>query len=128
MPKSRKKAVAAGEIDPTSDDVVLAYVDEDDRSARNVPARDLTHADIARLAYQRSLSEVYEDVGKPIDPDEPDGPRHQRPDPREPDQAAAAAIIEELVATGIYSTDLPPAPADPTPVTEPATPATKPEA
>lgn len=121
MPKTKEAT-----IDPASDAVVLAYVGEGG-SARNVPARDLTHNDVAHLAFQRSLAGVFDVVGQPIDPEKPDGPRHQRPDPGQPDQTVAAAVIAELVATGLYSTEVPAAPAEPTPETTPAAPAETPE-
>lgn len=88
-------------VDPTSTTVVLTYVG-DGRSARNIPARDLTEADIARLAYQRSLAAVAADVGQPIYREDPDSPLYERPDPRKPDPKIAETVLEELLATPLY--------------------------
>lgn len=60
----------------------------DDRSARNVPARDLTEADLARLAYRRAAAETLAGGS--------------RPDPRRPDAALVEAIRTELLGTGLY--------------------------
>lgn len=90
--------------DPASLRVVLHHRG----SARNVaaPARDLTAADLARLAYREAARDGLADG--------------RRPDPRHPDQDLASAIAERLVASGAYSFD-PPAPAAaPTPAAESA--------
>jgi hypothetical protein len=108
------KKSASLTIDPTSNEVVLAYRGDGVGSARNAPTRDLTHNDIARLVYRESLGEVARDVGQPVDREDPDSPLFAPPDPRAPDQALATAIVDELVASGRFTTDVPePAPAEP---------------
>src|SRR5688500_4258141 len=107
-------------FDLRSDEVILAYVG-DGRSARNAPARDLTHNDIARLAYREALNEVANAVGLPIDSEDPDGPKYERPDHKVVDQARVAAIYNELAESGFFSTDVPEPAPEPTP--EPAAPA-----
>lgn len=117
-------------FDVHSAEVVLAYVDEDrGRSARNAPARDLTHNDIARLAYREALAEVQNDIGQPIDREDPDGPKFERPDHKTVDQARAAEIYASLVESGYFSTDLPAPTPEPTSDTtpEPVAPAEAPE-
>lgn len=76
--------------DHGSDEIVLAYVGP--RIAAGVPARDLTAADLARLAYRAAANAGLADG--------------IRPDPRDPDHERAAAIAERLTAKGIYSTDV----------------------
>lgn len=56
-----------------------------------IPARDLTESDLARIAYRRALAETAAD-GK-------------RPDPRNPDPAALAAITAELTSSGLFMED-----------------------
>lgn len=121
MPKK-----TAPTIDPRSDEIILAYVGDGSRSARNAPARHLTGNDIARLAYVEALAEVSNDIGRPIDPEDPDGPVYERPDHRVADQARCAEIIAALVESGLFSSDLPEADPEPTPA--PAAPAEAPEA
>jgi len=124
-----KKSTAT--IDPASADVVLAYVDDErGRSARNAPRRHLTHNDIARLAFEEALLEVARDVGQPVDRKDPDGPLIARPDPRDPDPARVAAIVDELLESGYFSTDLSgiEAPPESPSVPEPAAPADSQEA
>lgn len=89
MPKTKTADPVQPLADPTSDRVVLAFVEG---SSRNVPApaRDLTAADIARLAYQEAARRGLADG--------------IRPDPRNPDQELAAAIVERLIGTGLYTT------------------------
>jgi hypothetical protein len=106
-------------IDLRSGEVILAYVDERGRSARNAPARDLTHNDIARLAYREALAEVANDVGQPIDRTNPDGPKYERPDHKTVDQARAGAIYADLVDSGYFSPDIPPPATEPAPAPEP---------
>lgn len=97
-------------IDPLSAELVLEYTDEPDedqvggRSARNAPPRDLSHGDVARLAYVEALSKVAQDVGQPVrdDDGEPTDEVITRPDPREPDPELTAAILTELVDSGYY--------------------------
>lgn len=87
-------------FDPRSDRLVLRYVG-DGRPLNGVPARDLTESDLCRIAYERALT-----VGT-------------RPDPRAPDQAAVAAIRDELLARGQFALASSPAtPAEPAPTPE----------
>lgn len=111
-------------IDPTSAAVALVH-DGSDRGAAGAPARDLTEADIARLAYRRARAASDDQVGRLIDPDDPDKGVIARPDPRTPDPAVVAEILDELQASGRYApaekpakkaakvTDTPPDPAAP---------------
>jgi len=94
-------------IDPTSSAIVLVH-DGSERAAAGAPARDLSGNDIARLAYRRALAEVAEDIGRPVDRDDEEAGVITRLDPRQPDEAIVAAIVEELVASGRYA---PPEPA-----------------
>lgn len=125
------------EIDRTSAEVVLYFVGQ--RSARNAPARDLTHNDIARLAYREALDEVLVDVGRPIDPDDPDAGVIERPDHKTVDQERANAIVAGLLESGSFALEAPAVPAEePEPTTPPTdapdtttpadVPATQPEA
>ncbi len=118
MPK-----IHAGAFDPLSDRLVLRYVG-DGRPIRAVPARDLTESDLCRLAYERALTAVAREVGQPIDPERPELGLVTRPDPRMPDQAAVAALRDELVDRGQFEPASTP-PAEPAPV--PVAPATTPE-
>lgn len=133
MPAKKKPSEPSIEpfpVDARSDRVVLAYVGEDERSARNAPPRDLTENDLARLAFVERMREVGNDVGQPIDKDDPDSELITRPDPRDPDPAHVGAIVAELVASGRFSTDVPEPPAekpDDSPTPPPDQPATKPE-
>lgn len=121
-------------VDPLSARIILAHVDPAGRSARNAPARDLTEADVARLAYREALAEVAQDVGTLIDPADADGPRYERPNPRQPDPGRVGAIVVDLLASGRFvpiadapAADAPaPPPADPA-APEPAEPAPTPE-
>lgn len=89
-------------VDPRSARVVLRYVGEDNRSARNAPPTDITEHGLARLAYVERMREIAQDVGQPIDHEKPDGPKFERPDPRSPDPDRVGAIVEELVASGRF--------------------------
>jgi len=100
MSKSKAAAATAPQIDPASDETVVWWVGP--RSARDAPARDLTHADIARIAYRESLRAVVRDVGTEVD-----GEVIARPDPRQPDQALCAEILEDLVASEQFTTEAP---------------------
>ena len=118
-------------VDARSDRVVLTYIGENDRSARNAPPRDLTENDLARLAFVERIREVGGDVGQPVDHEDPDGPRIERPDPHAPDPELVGAIVAELVASGRFTTDVPKpkkskAPKDDA-VDQPGAPATTPE-
>lgn len=122
-------------IDPRSDEVILAYKGDGVRSARNAAPRDLTHNDVARLAYLEALGEVQNDVGQPIDREDPDSPLYERPDPRKVDQPRARRIIADLVASGLFKATRAAKPADDgdeqkdtPPPNEPEPPAEKPEA
>ncbi len=84
-------------FDPRSDRLVLRYVG-DGRPLSDVPTRDLTENDLCRIAYQRSLASAA-----------------TRPDPRTPDQAAVAAVRDELLARGQFVAAVP---AEPAPTTE----------
>lgn len=87
------------EVDATSDKRVLVYVGDGTRSARNAPPHDLTGGDLARLAYIERVREIGNDVGQPIDRDDPEGARFERPDPRNPDPELVGAIVADLVAS-----------------------------
>lgn len=89
-------------IDPTSDAIVFVH-DGSERGAAGAPARDLTENDIARLAYRRSVAAVTDDVGRPIDPDDPEAGVIERPDPRKPDPEVVDEILAELEASGRYA-------------------------
>lgn len=93
-------------LDPSSAAVVLTYVG-DGREAGDAPARDLSANDLARLVFVRSTATVHSDTY----PDADGVATGIRPDPMNPDPETAAALVAELVATGLYSTDLPAAPA-----------------
>ena len=80
-------------IDPTSEAIVLTFAGG--ATADDVPARDLHGGDLARIAYGRALW-----AAPTIRP----GPASQ---------AALAAVLSDLVATGAFVT-----------ATEPAAPAT----
>lgn len=90
MPRKPAAADAPPAVDPTSSAIVLAYAG-DGRSARNVPARHLSAADLARLAYRRALADTAADG--------------IRPDPRHPDADMVAQLLAELTRFGIYSAD-----------------------
>lgn len=92
-------------IDPTSDAIALKYIG-DGRALTDVPARDLTHNDVARLAYQRDLAVVARDVGQPIDRDDPDSALYERPSHREPNPETVTAVVADLVASGKFTTKL----------------------
>ncbi len=130
MPSKKKTAEPGAEpfeVDPRSAKVVLHYVGENDRSARNAPPRDLTESDLARLAYVERIREIGSDVGQPIDREDPDSELIARPDPRDPDPVLVGAIVADLVASGRFSLDLP-EPAKPdSPTPEPVKPADEPE-
>ncbi|HXU85589.1 MAG TPA: hypothetical protein VN773_07265 [Verrucomicrobiae bacterium] len=134
MPSKKVTAEATGPepvaIAAHSSRVVLAYVG-DGRSARNAPPHDLTENDLARLAYIERLRPVANEIGQPIDREDPDSPLFSRPDPRDPDAAHVAEIVAELVASGHFSDEVPepdaPATEDPPTTPEPDAPATEPE-
>jgi hypothetical protein len=92
-------------IDATSDEIVAHYTGDGTLAAAGAPARDLTHNDIARLAYQREISEVGDMVGKPADRDDPDSRIVERPDPRKPKAVTVKAILAELDESGRYRID-----------------------
>lgn len=96
-------------IDVRSADIVLVH-DGSDRGAAGAPARDLSANDIGRLAYRRALAAVSDQVGRPIDPSDLELGVITRPDPRQPDEAIVAEILEELLASGRYA---PAAPIEP---------------
>jgi hypothetical protein len=87
VPKTKTTDPALPLADPASERVVLAFVEG---SARNVdaPARALTAADIARLAYQEAARRGLADG--------------IRPDPHTPDQAIAGELVEALLRSGLY--------------------------
>lgn len=91
-------------VDPSSTAVVLEYIVEDDRPISGVPLRDLTEHDLARLAYERSLEPIADQVGRPIDPDHPERGVIARPDPLRPDPKVVQEIHDELVARGRFRT------------------------
>lgn len=66
---------------------VLRYVGRE--PFRGVPARSLSEADLARLAYQRAMTTT--------------GPDGFRPDPRSPDPALIEKITAELIGSGLYT-------------------------
>ena len=102
------------EIRAGSASVVLVYAD-DGRTAAGVPARDLTANDIVRLAYVRRLSVIGQDVGRPSDPADPESEPIAAPDPRDPDPDDVRAVLDELMADGIYSNPKEPKSSKPTP-------------
>jgi hypothetical protein len=93
-------------IDSRSDRIVLVH-DGSGRGAGGAPARDLSEHDVARLAYQRSLAEVIDRVGQPVDPEDPEKGVISRPDPRTPDPDHVEAILAELEASGRYAAPKP---------------------
>jgi hypothetical protein len=119
MPPKKKRAASASkaepfEVDPRSDRIVLAYVGENDRSARNAPPRALTENDLARLAYVEALAPIAEVVGQPVYDDKEIGDGDpadhivgyvERPDPRDPDSQLVGEIVAELVASEYFTTD-----------------------
>lgn len=100
MPSPKKPAESL-ELDPRSADVVLYYVG-DGRAPRGVPADDLTQNQLARLVYIRSLDALGNELV--VDPKTGIG-SGIRPDQKAPDPKVAAEIVNELVATGWYSTE-----------------------
>lgn len=107
MARKQHDSASVLELDPSSAAVVLAYVG-DGRDAGDAPARDLTHNDLARLVFVRACSAVHGDTA----PDPETGVATGiRPDPMTPDPVVAAALVAELIGTGLYSIDLPAAPA-----------------
>ena len=105
-----------GAFDPLSDRLALRYVG-DGRPIRATPARDLAESDLCRLAYERALNAVARDVGQPIDRERPELGLVTKPDPRSPDQAAVAAIRDELIARGQFEAVTIP-PVEPAPISE----------
>lgn len=125
--------VRTRDIDHTSDEIVLKYTGDGNRIVRDVPARDLTGADVARLAYVRDLRPIANGVGQPVDRDDPDSPVHERPDPRNPKASTIREVLDELEASDIYEALPAPKAAkkDPEPTVttnQPDAPAPKPEA
>lgn len=94
--------VVLPQADPTSDAVVLRFTGHGRAGA---PERDLTAADLARLAYTEAARRTLADG--------------TRPDPRKPDPEIAAAIARRLVASGAYSIDLADPDAEPAATTTP---------
>lgn len=95
--------VRTREISHDSADVVLEYSGDGRSYVRDAPARDLTGSDIARVAYLRELAEVAQDVGQPIDREDPDKGVVQRPDPRAPKAETIRTVLDELEASGKYA-------------------------
>lgn len=73
-------------VDPASERLVLEHIGP--ARSGSVPARDLTAADIARLAYEQAARDGLADG--------------IRPDRRNPDQEIAAAIVAQLVDSGRF--------------------------
>ena len=95
--------------DPTSARVILSYVG-DGRSISGVPARDLSENDVCRLAYERALAAVAQDVGRPVDPENPDAGVITKPDPRRPSQRLVRDIVDELLNLPVPAFRLAPKP------------------
>lgn len=98
--RARRPALAPGEVDVRSADPLLFYTGDGDGRpfVTGVPARDLSGNDLARVAWVRS------------DRSEENPVRLASPD--DVDQETLAALRDELIATGIYTTTAPAAPAD----------------
>lgn len=88
--KAAKEPQAESLADPTSDRIVLAFLPGP--RIVGTPNRDLTAADLARLVYEEGAAAGLQDG--------------TRPDPRQPDHEAASALVERLVATGRYATNV----------------------
>lgn len=89
---SKPKSVEAPIADPASDRVVLTFTGSGG-AVTGAPARDLTAADLARLAYREAARRSLADGA--------------RPDPRNPDQSLAAEIVGRLVGTHHYEVTAP---------------------
>jgi hypothetical protein len=91
-------------IDVTSAEPILTYVPAEDEEIHpdEVEARALSGNDVGRRVYTRAIEELGDQLGRPIDPEDPEGPKHELPDPRQPDQALVDQVIDELVASGRY--------------------------
>ena len=85
--------------DATSTAPALRYTG-DGKAISGVPARDLTEHDVCRIAYERALAAVAQDVGQPIDRERPGLGLITRPDPRKPE--GVQAIIDELLTRGVF--------------------------
>lgn len=72
---------------PANEAVVLRYAGRG--PFRGVPARDLTAADLARLAYHKRFAEI--------------GTEGKRPDPVHPDPEVVNQITAELLGSGLYT-------------------------
>lgn len=117
MSKKAAAAPAVLTVDPTSAAIALAYTGAG-RFAADAPARHLTEADLARLAYRRAAAVTFADG--------------IRPDPLNPDPGIVAQLVAELTLRGLYSADpaaiaaaeaedapvTPEPPAEPAPTTE----------
>lgn len=96
-----KPTEAKTDLDPRSTEVLLHRVGEGDHipgAPDGTPPTDLTHNQVARLAYVHAYRETASDG--------------RRPDPERPDPAVVAAVIDDLVASGHFSRTKPVAPAD----------------
>lgn len=97
------------EIDLTSPDLVLTYVGG--RTPRNVPARDLSVNDVGRIAYRQALQETNRTRSHLIPPG---GSRQPVLRPAQPDTTAVAAVLDELIASGVFvKYEPPPEPVEP---------------
>jgi hypothetical protein len=134
MAKPKKTPAAAqAPIDPRSETIVLEYVDG--RTARYVPARDLSGNDLARIAYRRATDKARASRRVLV------APGAQRVKPSRPALATPRelkVLAAELVSSGRFARnqaapadDNPPAPesgAPPEPSNDPpAPPAPDPE-
>ena len=102
-----KKSPDAIALDPRSAALVLSYVG-DERPMAGIPARDLSENDVCRIVHERAMA-AYEPLVE----------GSVRPDPLTPDQAAVRALVDELLALGVFTIYEAP----PDPPAEAATPA-----
>jgi hypothetical protein len=92
------KTAADPALDPTSPAIVLTY--RGGVRPRNVPARDLTAGDLARVAYHRSARQLRAERRNRFESDE------ERPAPSRPGPADAEileAIATELSSSGVFA-------------------------
>lgn len=79
----------------------LRFSGDPDLPIRDIPARDLEPADVARIAHRRALTAWDPGTGDP------------RPDPLAPDPALVEAVIADLLARPQHDFELSTEPAGP---------------